>query len=77
MRELPIILVNWKCITYTEQCLASTRDDVHDHNFKAIVINNHSPDPTCAMGPRAGDLSARVVLRVVCANIGRINFALP
>jgi hypothetical protein len=50
MRELPIILVNWKCITYTEHCLASIRDDVHDYNFKAIVIDNHSPDPTCAMG---------------------------
>jgi hypothetical protein len=49
MRELSIILVNWKCITCTEQCLASICDTVHDSNFEAIVIDNHSPDPTIVM----------------------------
>jgi hypothetical protein len=50
MRELSIILANWKCITHTEQCLASTRDDMHDSNFEAIVIDNHSPESNLRKG---------------------------
>jgi GT2 family glycosyltransferase len=47
MKELSIILVNWNCITYTEQCLASIRDTVRDSDFEVIVIDNHSADAPC------------------------------
>ena len=47
MRELSIILVNWNCIRYTEQCLASIRDTVRDMDFEVIVIDNHSADAPC------------------------------
>lgn len=47
MRELSIILVNWNCIAYTEQCLASIHDTVRDSDFEVIVIDNHSADAPC------------------------------
>lgn len=48
MKELSIILVNWNCISYTEQCLASIRDTVGNLDVEVIVIDNHSADAPCA-----------------------------
>jgi hypothetical protein len=48
MKELSIILVNWNCMAYTEQCLRSIRDTAGDLDLEVIVIDNHSQDAPCA-----------------------------
>jgi len=47
MTELSIILVNWNCLEYTEQCLASIRDTARDIDYEVIVVDNDSADAPC------------------------------
>jgi len=47
MRELSIILVNWNCLAYTEQCIASIRDTAGDVDYEVIVVDNDSADAPC------------------------------
>jgi GT2 family glycosyltransferase len=47
MTELSIIIVNWNCLAYTEQCLASIRETANGINVEVIVVDNNSADAPC------------------------------
>lgn len=47
MIELSIILVNWNCLKYTEQCLTSIRNTGTDIDYEVIVVDNDSFDAPC------------------------------
>lgn len=48
MIDLSIIIVNWNCIAYTEQCLASIRDHSNGIDLEVIVVDNDSADAPCS-----------------------------
>jgi GT2 family glycosyltransferase len=47
MTDLSIILVNWNCLAFTEQCLASIRESVTGISYEVIVVDNDSSDAPC------------------------------
>ena len=47
MTDLSIILVNWNCLAYTEQCLASIRENTSGIDYEVIVVDNDSLDAPC------------------------------
>jgi GT2 family glycosyltransferase len=48
MIELSIILVNWNCIAFTEQCLRSIQTAALEFNYQVIVVDNDSADAPCS-----------------------------
>jgi GT2 family glycosyltransferase len=48
MVELSIILVNWNCIAFTEQCLTSIQANVTELDYEVIVVDNDSADAPCS-----------------------------
>src|SRR4051812_35884047 len=42
--ELSIIIVNWKSVDFTRQCLASITAGAGDLNYEVIIIDNASWD---------------------------------
>lgn len=48
MAELSIILVNWNCLDFTEQCLASIQSMITDIDYEVIVVDNASGDAPCS-----------------------------
>ena len=44
MTDLSIILVNWNCIRFTEQSLASIHETVEGISYEVIVVDNASTD---------------------------------
>jgi GT2 family glycosyltransferase len=47
MVDLSIILVNWNCLEFTKECLASIRATTHGINYEVLVIDNDSADAPC------------------------------
>lgn len=47
MAELSIILVNWNCLDFTEQCIASIQSVIRDLDYEVIVVDNASGDAPC------------------------------
>ena len=47
MAELSIILVNWNCLDFTEQCIASIQSVITDLDYEVIVVDNASGDAPC------------------------------
>lgn len=47
MPELSIILVNWNCLDFTMQCLASIQETITDISYEVIVVENRSKDAPC------------------------------
>ena len=47
MTDLSIILVNWNCLAYTEQCLTSIRETTVGIRYDVIVVDNDSLDSPC------------------------------
>jgi GT2 family glycosyltransferase len=47
MTTLSIILVNWNCLAFTEECVASIFATVKDVDFEVIVVDNASADAPC------------------------------
>jgi GT2 family glycosyltransferase len=45
--ELSIILVNWNCLAFTEQCIASICATAKDVAYEVIVVDNCSADAPC------------------------------
>src|SRR5580704_16327152 len=47
MTDLSIILVNWNCLDFTEQCIGSICATTHDVDYEVIVVDNASADAPC------------------------------
>jgi GT2 family glycosyltransferase len=47
MTDLSIIIVNWNCMAFTEQCIASIYSTVNDVAYEVIVVDNASADSPC------------------------------
>lgn len=47
MTDLSIILVNWNCIDFTEQCIASIGAVAHPFEYEVILVDNASADAPC------------------------------
>jgi GT2 family glycosyltransferase len=47
MTDVSIILVNWNCLAFTEQCIASIYSTVSGVSFEVIVVDNASGDSPC------------------------------
>jgi GT2 family glycosyltransferase len=47
MSELSIIIVNWNCLAFTLQCVASIRRTIRDIDYEVIVVDNASKDAPC------------------------------
>src|ERR1022692_4795498 len=48
MADLSIIFVNWNCIAFTEQCIASIVSTVKGIDYEVIVVDNASHDAPCS-----------------------------
>jgi GT2 family glycosyltransferase len=48
MTELSIILVNWNCLDFTEQCVASIFSTAQGLEIEVIVVDNGSSDAPCS-----------------------------
>lgn len=53
MAELSIILVNWNCLAYTEQCVASIKSTLTGIDYEVIVVDNASGDAPCQSLPES------------------------
>jgi GT2 family glycosyltransferase len=47
MVDLSILLVNWNCLVFTEQCIASIVETTHGISYEVIVVDNDSADAPC------------------------------
>jgi GT2 family glycosyltransferase len=47
MTDLSIILVNWNCLDFTEQCIGSICATTHNVDYEVIVVDNASADAPC------------------------------
>src|SRR5271157_5391028 len=47
MTDLSIILVNWNCIAFTEQCIDSICATASGLNYEVVVVDNDSADAPC------------------------------
>ncbi|MGA8343678.1 MAG: glycosyltransferase, partial [Candidatus Sulfotelmatobacter sp.] len=47
--DLSIIIINWKCVAYTRQCLASIYANAGGLSCEVIVVDNASYDGCDAM----------------------------
>jgi GT2 family glycosyltransferase len=47
MKDLSIIFVNWNCVAYTEQAIASILDTTEGIDYEVIVVDNDSADAPC------------------------------
>jgi GT2 family glycosyltransferase len=47
MKQLSIILVNWNCLAYTEEAIASILETTRNVDYEVIVVDNDSADAPC------------------------------